>query len=101
MSIRKLSKIKKNDPFFQREMAKYELPLPSREYIVQTLTEQGRPVSLDFLCDLLDVRKAEREPFVRRLAAMEREAQLMRNRKGAYILPERASLIIEDRKSVV
>ncbi len=93
MSIRKLSKIRKNDPFFQREMAKYELPLPSREYIVQTLTEQGRPVSLDFLCDLLDVRKAEREPFVRRLAAMEREAQLMRNRKGAYILPERASLI--------
>jgi ribonuclease R len=31
--------------------------------------------------------------FQRRLRAMEREAQLMRNRKGAYILPERASLI--------
>ena len=93
MSIRRLSKIRKNDPFFQREATKYDMPLPSREYIVQTLVDQGRPVSLDFLCDLLDVRKVEREPFVRRLAAMEREAQLMRNRKGAYILPERASLI--------
>lgn len=93
MSIRRLSKIRKNDPFFRREAAKYDVPLPSREYIMQMLADQGRPVSLDFLCDLLDVVKAEREAFVRRLAAMEREAQLMRNRKGAYILPERASLI--------
>ena len=30
--------------------------------------------------------------FQRRLGAMEREGQLMRNRKGSYILPERASL---------
>ncbi len=30
--------------------------------------------------------------FQRRLGAMEREGQLLRNRKGAYILPERASL---------
>ena len=93
MSIKKLSKVRKNDPYFQREAAKYDMPLPSREYVLQMLADQGRPVSFDFLCDLLDVRKAEREAFVRRLAAMEREAQLMRNRKGAYILPERASLI--------
>ncbi|WP_319238005.1 ribonuclease R [uncultured Propionivibrio sp.] len=93
MSIKKLSKVRKNDPHFSREAARYPLPLPSREYVVQVLADQGRPVSFDFLCDLLDVHKAERESFVRRLAAMEREAQLMRNRKGAYILPERASLI--------
>ena len=31
--------------------------------------------------------------FLRRLAAMERQAQLMRNRKGSYIVPEQASLI--------
>ncbi len=93
MSIKKLSKIRKNDPHFQREAAKYQIPLPSREYVMQVLTDQGRPVGFDFLCDLLDVRKPEREAFARRLTAMEREAQLMRNRKGAYILPERASLI--------
>jgi ribonuclease R len=41
---------------------------------------------------LLDIADSEREMFQRRLGAMEREGQLMRNRKGAYILPERASL---------
>ena len=93
MSIKKLSRIRKNDPHFQRELAKYEWPLPSREYVLQMVEEQGKPVSFDALCGLLDIRPDEHDLFRRRLAAMEREAQLMRNRKDAYILPERASLI--------
>ncbi|MGE5489950.1 MAG: ribonuclease R, partial [Actinomycetota bacterium] len=93
MSTKKLSKIRRQDPFFERESARYERPLPSREYIVQTLEEEGKPVSFDHLTDLLDISRAEREMFLRRLGAMEREGQLLRNRKGAYILPERASLI--------
>jgi len=93
MSIKKLSKTRKNDPHFQREVAKYEQPLPSREYVLQVLEEQGKPVSFEELCALLDIHTSEYEMFQRRLAAMEREAQLMRNRKGAFILPERASLI--------
>ena len=93
MSIKKLSRTRKNDPQLQREMAKYEQPLPSREYVLQMVEDQGKPVSLEQLCDLLDIDKSEFEMFQRRLAAMEREAQLMRNRKGAYIVPERASLI--------
>jgi len=93
MSIKKLSKIRKNDPHFHREVAKYEQPLPSREYVLQVVEDQGKPVSFEQLCALLDIHKLEFEMFQRRLGAMEREAQLMRNRKGAYILPERASLI--------
>jgi ribonuclease R len=93
MSIKKLSRTRKNDPQLQREMAKYEQPLPSREYVLQMVEDQGKPVSFEQLCDLLDIGKSEFEMFQRRLAAMEREAQLMRNRKGAYIVPERASLI--------
>ena len=93
MSIKKLSKIRRNDPHFQREAAKYEQPLPSREYILSTVADQGKPVSVEQLCALLDIRPNEYEMFQRRLAAMEREAQLMRNRKGALIVPERASLI--------
>ncbi|MDR2450839.1 MAG: ribonuclease R [Candidatus Accumulibacter sp.] len=89
----KLSKTRKKDPYFQREAARYERPLPSREYVLMLLEEQGRPVSCDQLCALLDVGEDEQESFGRRLAAMEREGQLMRNRKGAYILPEQASLI--------
>ena len=89
----KLSKTRKKDPYFQREAAKYEQPLPSREYVLMLLEKQGKPVSYDQLCALLDIHKGEEEMFRRRLAAMEREGELMRNRKGAYILPERASLI--------
>jgi ribonuclease R len=93
MSIKKLSKIRKNDPHFERERKTYEQPLPSREYILQILEEQGKPVSFEQLCGLLDIHSHEFEMFQRRLGAMEREAQLMRNRKGSYIVPERASLI--------
>ena len=93
MSIKKLSKIRKNDPHFEREKKTYEQPLPSREYILQILEEQGKPVSAGELCVLLDICDDEFEMFQRRLGAMEREAQLMRNRKGSYIVPERASLI--------
>jgi ribonuclease R len=93
MSIKKLSKIRKSDPHFEREAAKYEQPLPSREYILQIVEEQGKPVNFDELCVLLDIHDDEKSMFQRRLRAMEREAQLMRNRKEAYIVPELASLI--------
>jgi ribonuclease R len=92
MSRKKPSKIRRADPFYEREAARYDQPLPSREYITQILEDEGRPVALDELAELLDIAAGEREMFLRRLGAMEREGQLMRNRKGAYILTERASL---------
>ena len=92
MSRKKLSKIRRADPFFERELARYEFPLPSREYVSQVLTDEGRPLDFIELTELLDIAGSERDMFQRRLGAMEREGQLLRNRKGAYILPERASL---------
>ncbi|MCG2578234.1 ribonuclease R [Dechloromonas sp. XY25] len=92
MSRKKLSKVRRADPFFERESARYDFPLPSREYVSQMLADEGRPLSFIELTELLDIAGSEREMFQRRLGAMEREGQLMRNRKGAYILPERASL---------
>ncbi|SBT06700.1 exoribonuclease R, RNase R [Candidatus Accumulibacter aalborgensis] len=93
MSINKLSAVRRRDPCLERELKRYEQPLPSREYILQTLEEQGKPVSFDALASLLDIQKPELDAFQRRLRAMEREAQLLRTRKDSYILPERASLI--------
>ncbi|MGB9193018.1 MAG: ribonuclease R, partial [Azonexus sp.] len=92
MSRKKPSKIRRADPFYERELKRYESPLPSREYVSQMLADEGRPLTLAELTELLDIDGSEREMFQRRLGAMEREGQLMRNRKGAYILPERASL---------
>ncbi|WP_334157356.1 ribonuclease R [Oryzomicrobium sp.] len=93
MSTPKLSKVRRRDPFFEREVQKYPSPLPSREYITLTLEEQGRPVSVEHLCTLLDIAPFERDLFERRLRAMEREGELLRNRKGALILPEKVDLI--------
>ena len=93
MSRKKLTKVRKADPFLERELQRYEFPLPSREYIVQIMTEQARPMSFEELSEILDIVASERDLFLRRLAAMEREGQLLKNRKGAYILPERASLV--------
>ncbi len=92
MSTKKISRVRRADPFFERESKRYDFPLPSREYISQTLEEQGQPLSFEQLTDLLDISAAEGEMFRRRLGAMEREGQLLRNRKNAYILPEKASL---------
>ncbi|MRT18586.1 hypothetical protein F3C99_16825, partial [Vitellibacter sp. q18] len=72
MSRKKLSKVRKADPYFKREAARYEFPLPSREYVAQVLEEEGRPVSFAELTERLDIADSEREMFQRRLGAMER-----------------------------
>ncbi|MDR1349922.1 MAG: ribonuclease R [Zoogloeaceae bacterium] len=89
----KVSRIRKADPFFERESKRYDFPLPSREYVGQVLEKAGQPLDFAQLVAALDIRPEERETFSRRLVAMEREGQLLRNRKNAYILPERASLV--------
>lgn len=76
---------KEHDPFREREAAKYDSPIPSREYILQYLADRGRPLTyLQLLQELeLDSEEAE-EALRRRLIAMTRDGQLLKNRKGAY-----------------
>jgi len=89
----KLSKIRSADPFLERELTRYENPLPSREYAIQVLEREGRPLEFEELATLLDIDHSERDSFQRRLGAMEREGQVMKNRRGAFIIPERAALL--------
>ena len=90
---RTLSEVRQADPFFAREVAKYDFPLPSREYVQQVLTEQGVPLAAADLARLLDVSADEFFLFERRLRAMERDGQVLRNRRDAFILPDKANLI--------
>ena len=90
---KKLSKVRRADPEFEIERTQYDHPLPSRNYILQILTEQGVPVSFDRLCELLDIADFERESFVRRLGAMARDAQLLQNRRNDWLIPDKADLI--------
>jgi ribonuclease R len=89
----RLSVARQADPHFARESAQYPNPLPSREYVEQTLAEQGVPMKFEQLCAVLDVTEAEMDMFERRLRAMERDGQVIRNRRGAFILPDKADLI--------
>ena len=92
-SLAGLSPLRRADPMLEREMAKYEYPLPSREYILQTLTEKGIPVSFEHLMLLLDIGDGEREDFARRLGAMARDGQLLQNRRGDWLIPDKADLV--------
>ncbi len=82
-----------NDPHAAREANRYETPLPSRELILTTMAEQGIPLSVEQLYILLDISDQEREIFNRRLKAMEREGQIMQNRKGALCITDKLDLI--------
>ena len=87
------SAIRRADPFHEREAQQYENPLPSREYVLQTLAERGVPMPLAELATALDIAPQEFEHFDRRLRAMERDGQVVRNRRDAYLLPAKADLI--------
>lgn len=90
----KLSAVRRADPELAREMGKYDYPLPSREYILQLLGEQaGVPMPFEDLCDRLDVKPFEVTDFQRRLGAMARDGQLMQNRRGDWLIPDKADLI--------
>ena len=89
----KKKNIRKLDPFLEREREKYEHPIPSREFILQILEEQGAPVAEAELCDILQIKPKEEDLFVRRLRAMERDGQLMRNRAGAICMVDKLDLI--------
>ncbi len=92
MSTKKHSP-RNNDPHANREAAQYETPLPSRELVLQLLADQGIPLSVEQVYSLLDINEAERENFNKRLNAMEREGQIMRNRKGALCLADKIHAI--------
>ena len=93
MSIKKKHNSRELDPYLQREKERYSHALPSREFILQILKEQGIPVNEKALHDLLQITEEETPIFDRRLSAMLREGQIMRNRKGDICVVEKLDLI--------
>jgi ribonuclease R len=85
--------IRLQDPFLEREREQYEQPLPSREFILQILTEHGAPMADEELLDMLLINKDEEDLFSRRLRAMERDGQIMRNRKRDICVVDKLDLV--------
>jgi ribonuclease R len=86
-------RLRTRDPFAEREAQRYDKPLPSREFILQVLEGEGVPVSEQKLARLLGVAPEEEEAFSRRIAAMEREAQIFRNRRNAIFVVDKLHLV--------
>ena len=84
---------RRSDPFLTRETSNYDEPVPSREMILQTLEAQGVPVSGAQLAQLLGITASEQEGFERRLSAMQRDGQLIRNRRDAICVVSKLDLI--------
>jgi ribonuclease R len=89
----KLPPVRLADPYLEREREKYGHPLPSREYILQKLREHGVPIDFDAFARMMGIAPHEMEFFARRIDAMERQGQLMRNRKGALCMVDKLHLI--------
>jgi ribonuclease R len=82
------------DPHAEREASRYENPIPSREVILELLTAAEKPLNQNKIASKLGLAEQEQQDALRkRLRAMERDGQLMVNRRGAYGLVDKMNLL--------
>lgn len=73
------------DPHANREADRYENPIPSREFILEVLEKDGKPLTTQQLAAHFKLFDEEREEALRRrLGAMVRDGQIEANRRGGY-----------------
>ncbi len=86
--------LKLTDPFRQREAEKYDNPIPSRELILSTLNDNGQPLDFLSLANALGLSdEGDLDALKKRLRAMERDGQMLYNRRKQYIPVKRTDLI--------
>lgn len=94
MSKRSKSRSGSQDPHQEREQKKYDKPIASREYLLELLTESGAPATREEMENILGLRSADdKEALRRRLQAMVRDGQLLKNRRGAFVIVDEQDLI--------
>ena len=92
MTGKKINKLV--DPYAKREALKYESPIASRELILQILEKSDGPLPLSSLHEVLHIDSDEVvDALARRLAAMERDGQLIRNRQNHYLPISKVDLV--------
>lgn len=71
------------DPFAAREAEKYTNPIPSREFILSLLEKKG-PQNYKKIFEFLKLQEDQAEALQRRLRAMVRDGQVVKNKRGVY-----------------
>jgi len=85
-------KIRSLDPQLARESELYENPIPSRELILQVMEEHGVPVKKLELIKILQIQENEIIFFEKRIRAMERQGQILINRKDVLCISKKINL---------
>ena len=80
------------DPQLARESELYENPIPSRELILQVMEEHGVPVKKLDLIKILEIQDDEIIFFEKRIRAMERQGQILINRKDVLCISKKINL---------
>lgn len=81
------------DPFYRSEKKRYRNPIPSREWIIQNLQTFNAPISLEQLKKRLSIKGEEATAaFQKRLSAMVRDGQLLKNRNNDYVIVKQMGL---------
>ena len=75
-----------------KDLPRYPTEIPEREAVLAVLEQDG-PLAEEALTQRLGVTDAQAEGFGRRLAAMERDGQVLRNRRGHLLIADKAGLI--------
>lgn len=82
------------DPYKNREAARYEQPIASREFLLKLLEEAQGPLLFEHLAHLLGYAESGQQVALqRRLGAMVRDGQIFCNRRGQYAVVSHADLI--------
>ena len=81
------------DPQQERESSNYDNPIASRELILQVIHEEGAMTHDEILERLNLTSDEQKEALRRRLNAMVRDGQLIRNRRDGYVPVNEEDLI--------
>jgi ribonuclease R len=82
------------DPHAAREAAKYAQPIISREALMEFLSEAPGPLQVEEIARALHLTEPERlDALSRRLNAMQRDGQLLMNRRGGFAVAAQLDLL--------
>lgn len=82
------------DPYYRREIEKYgKNPLPSREFILLWLEEQGKLLTFPQIVKAFNMSEARGDLLHYRIKAMIAAGQLMRNRQGFIGVSHKMDLV--------
>jgi ribonuclease R len=82
------------DPHYSREKEKYENPVASREFLLETLSNANESLSFLEICTIVNAKNEDAKIGVqRRLRAMEREGQVAFTRDKKYEVQKAEALI--------